>query len=890
MSDLPTGTVTFFFSDIEGSTRLIRELGDAYPEALLAHHTIQRQALAANGGHELRTEGDSFFIVFGSALQACKGAAAVQRMLTEHPWPKGSRLRIRIGLHTGEATLVGNEYLGLDVHRAARVANAAHGGQVLLSETTRALVDSALPADLTLKDLGAHRLKDLARPEHLFQLTIDGCPAEFPPLRSLETTPNNLPTQLTSFIGRDDQVQEAKDLLARSRLLTLTGPGGMGKTRLSLAIAADVLDRFPDGVYFVPLAAVHDPELVPSAIAQALSIQTTGNRRPLESLLEYLRDRRLLLVLDNFEQLLAAAGITTTLLEGSPGLRVLVSSRAVLRVYGEQEFPVPPLALPDLKALPGLAALSQYEAVRLFIERAVAVKPDFQATNENAPAIAGICERVDGLPLAIELAAARVKLFSPQSLLSRLEKSLSVLGTGARDLPGRQQTLRGAIQWSYDLLDTAGRRLLARFSVFARSGGLEQLEQVCGPADDVGGDVVEALDQLADQSLLRRLPDFSEPRFLMLQTIREFATDRLNESGEAETIRHRHLEAFIALAQAAQPHLFGPKQREWLDRLEVDHDNFRNALEFAIATGDARAAMCLGDSLWRLWQMRGHLHEGRRRLTDVLAMPNSREFPKERLAALAAAGGIAYWQAELDEAQRYYDECVELTRPLGDERALAEALYNAAFPRFISRKAIPESRPMLQESLDLFRKVGDQRGIAQSLWGTGVALHYSRDHVNAVHFFEEAEVLNRKLDDRFGLAWTRHMLGVCYFLLGDVERARTAWIEAIHLFRAAGDVPGLVFELDNLSALAKHDGDRQRAARLSAAALAHQDSSGAGLSQYLRDNLAQTGPEGLTDEEVASLWAEGRAMTLEEAVDYGLEGAVANAPTSSSRPGGPPKG
>jgi class 3 adenylate cyclase len=344
MSTLPTGTVTFFFSDIEGSTRLIQQLGDRYPDVLLAHHAIQREALAANGGHELRTEGDSFFIVFDSALQACAGAATVQMKLQENAWPDGAQVLVRIGLHTGEATLVGNEYLGLDVHRAARVASAGYGGQVLVSETTRALVDHALPDGLALKDLGVHRLKDLARPERLYQLTIPGLRADFPPLKTLEATPNNLPMQLTSFVGRDDQVREATQLLARSRLVTLTGPGGTGKTRLSLQIAATVLDQFPDGEYFVPLSAIYDPELVPSAIAQALAISTTGRHRPIDALVDHLREKRTLLILDNFEQVLEAAPVARQLLEGSAGLHVLVSSRIVLRVSGEQEFPVPPLA------------------------------------------------------------------------------------------------------------------------------------------------------------------------------------------------------------------------------------------------------------------------------------------------------------------------------------------------------------------------------------------------------------------------------------------------------------------------------------------------------------------------------------------------------------------
>ena len=871
MSALPTGTVTFFFSDIEGSTRLIQQLGERYPDVLLAHHTIQREALAANGGHELRTEGGSFFIVFKSALEACAGAAAVQTMLAQHVWPEDGQVRVRIGLHTGEATLVGNEYLGLDVHRAARIASAGHGGQVLVSETTRALVDHVLAPGLTLKDLGMHRLKDLARPERLFQLTVEGLPADFPALKTLEGTPNNLPTQLTSFIGRDDQVREAKGLLARSRLLTLTGPGGTGKTRLSLEIAAEVLDQFSDGVYFVPLSAVHDPELVASAIAQALAISTTGSRRPIDALLDHLREKQTLLVLDNFEQVLKAAPIATQLLEGSAGLRVLVSSRTVLRVSGEQEFPVPPLAMPDLKALPGLAALSQFEAVRLFIERAVAVKPDFEATNQNAPAIAGICERVDGLPLAIELAAARVKLFSPQALLSRLEKSLSALGTGARDAPARQQTLRGAILWSYDMLDEGPRRLLARVSVFARGGNLEQLEPVCGPSQDIGADVVDALDQLADQSLLRRLPDFDEPRFLMLQTIRDFAAERLEESGEAHLIRDRHVKAYIALAQQAQPHLFGPRRKEWLDRLEDDNDNFRAALDWAVASGDARSAMELSAGLWRFWQMRGHLHEGRRRMDGVLAMRDSGEFPKERLAALEAAGGLAYWQADMQRAQRFYDECLELTRKLGDDRALANALYNAAFPRVVSRAAIAEARPMLEEALPLYREIGDQTGIARVLWGIGNALFFAKEYADARPVLEEAVALNRKLDDQFGLGWSIHTLGLVTFNLGDFERARASWIEAIQLFAAGGDVPGIVLQLDNLSALARHEGDFLRAGRLWAAASAHQVSSGTGLGRLLREEEGRSGREGLNDDEAARAWAEGQAMSLEQAVAYALE-------------------
>ncbi|HEX2681902.1 MAG TPA: adenylate/guanylate cyclase domain-containing protein, partial [Candidatus Dormibacteraeota bacterium] len=616
---LPTGNVTFLFTDIEGSTRLMQDLGNSYVQAQVDHHRILREAFKTGDGRELRTEGDSFFCVFDSALGACTAAAAAQRRLVANEWPDGKPIRVRIGMHTGEAPLVGNEYIGLDVHHAARVAASAHGGQVVVSDATRSLVESSLPPDLTLRDLGLHRLKDLARPERLFQLVIEGAPDTFPALRTLDSTPNNLPTQLTSFVGREDQVEEGNRLLDGTRLLTLTGPGGIGKTRLSLQIAAEVVQRFPDGVYFVPLSVVTDPELVPSVIAQSIGIPVAGNRLPLDVVDEHLRDRRVLLVLDNYEQLLPdGAPVVSHLLRSSPGLKALVSSRAVLRVYGEQELALEPLHMPDLKALPSLAALSQYEAVKLFIERAVAAKHDFQITNDNAPSVAGICERVDGLPLAIELAAARVKLFNPQALLARLETSAAVLGAGSRDLPGRQQTLMGAIAWSYDLLDDSHRRLFSRFSAFARGANLEQAESVCGPESELGVDVLTGLDELADQSLMRRMPDYEEPRLLMLHVIREYAADRLRDSGEEAAIRDRHAAAYQALAEAAAPHLFGAEQKTWLDRLDLDHDNFRAAFDWSISRGDVARALCLGAAFWRFWQMRGHLREGRTRIESII--------------------------------------------------------------------------------------------------------------------------------------------------------------------------------------------------------------------------------------------------------------------------------
>jgi len=869
---LPTGTVTFLFTDIEGSTRLMHELGDRYVRAQIEHHAILRAAFKSGDGRELRTEGDSFFCVFESALDACSSAAEAQREFASHLWPEGKPIRVRIGLHTGEAPLVGDEYIGLDVHHAARVAASAHGGQVVVSDATRSLVEASLPEGLSLRDLGLHRLKDLARPERLFQLVIKGAPDTFPALRTLDSTPNNLPTQLTSFIGREDQVAEARQLLERTRLLTLTGPGGIGKTRLSLQIAAELVQRFPDGVYFVALSAVRDPELIPSVIAQAIGIPISGNRLPMDVLVEHLRDKKVLLVLDNLEQLLpAGAPVVSQLLQACAGLKALASSRAALHIYGEQEFALEPLRTPDLRSLPTTAALSQFESVKLFIERAVAAKHDFQITNENAPAVAGICERLDGLPLAIELAAARIKLFNPAALLTRLESSASVLGAGSRDLPGRQQTLNGAIGWSYELLDEPHRRLFARFSVFARGAGLDQAEPVCGPGSELGVDVLAGLDELAEQSLVRRMPDFDEPRLLMLQVIREYAGERLNESGEADAIRDRHAAAYQALAEDAAPHLFGAEQKRWLDRLELDHDNFRAAFDWALSRGDVQRALSLGAAFWRFWQMRGHLREGRARLDAVLAVPETHGRPDDRARALEAAGGIAYWQGDMDAAQVYYDECLELARASGDLAAIANALYNDSFPSNVTTRDIPKARALLEEALPIYRQLNDEQGISQCLWALGQIYFQMKEIEPAKEVTDGAIVLFRRLGNQFGLGWALFTRAVLALQLQDTPLAETTSMEALKIFASADDVTGKVLVLDCIAEVARREGDGLRAARLAGAAEAHEVTTGAGLGTIVGNREGWRDAIGLSEAEVAAR-AEGKAMSLDDAVSYALQG------------------
>jgi len=471
MRDLLTGTVTFLFTDMEGSTRLLERLGKQYRDVQHRHNSIIREAIAEGDGREVSTEGDSFFAVFPAPSGAVRAAVRAQRELAAAPWPDGVVIRVRMGLHTGEGIVGGDNYLGLDVNRGARIAAAAHGGQVLLSDATRGLVERSLPAATRFRDLGQHRLKDLAQPERLYQVVIEGLEQEFPPLRTMDARPNNLPAQLTRFIGRNYEISRVRELLARNRLVTLTGPGGTGKTRVALPVAGEALTDFRDGAFFVDLSSVTDAELVAPETAAALGMPEQPGHPFLDTLRDHLRLRNLLLVLDNLEQVVnAASGFVEPLLRAAPEVKVLVTSRVPLHLYGEQEFPVPPLALPDPQHLPDVDSLARFEAVALFADRAAAGKPDFRVTAENARTVAKITARLDGLPLAIELAASRVKLLSPKQLLPRLEQRLPLLTARDRNVPERQRTLRRTIEWSYELLDEAEQRMFSRLSVFAGGG------------------------------------------------------------------------------------------------------------------------------------------------------------------------------------------------------------------------------------------------------------------------------------------------------------------------------------------------------------------------------------------------------------------------------------
>jgi len=827
--------------------------------------------VAAEGGHEVNTEGDAFFLVFASAARAVAAAVAAQRALHGFAWPQDAVLRVRMGLHTGEGTPAGGDYIGLDVHRAARICGAAHGGQILISHSTRALVEGTLPPGVALRSLGERRLKDLLRPEHLFQVVAPELPPEFPPVRTLDRAPNNLPTQLTSFIGRQRELGAARRLLDGTRLLTLTGPGGTGKTRLALQLGVEVIDRFPDGVFFVGLAPIADPELVPSTIGQALGLQEAAGRTPIDHLVEFLGEKRLLLILDNFEQILAAAPVVGQLLRGAPNIKIVVTTRAALHVYGEQEFPVPPLGLPDLKHLPSLESLSQYEAVALFIQRAMAAKPDFVVTNENAPAIAEITSRLDGLPLAIELAAARVKLLPPQAMLARLSRRLSLLSSGSRDLPTRQQTLRDAIAWSCDLLDEAGKRLMGRVAVFVGGCTLEAAEAVCGPAADLGRDVLDGLATLADHNLLRHEEVAGEPRFAMLETIREFAIERLEASGEAPTVRGRHAATFLALAEEAAPHLVRREAPVWLDRLEREHDNLRAAIGWAIEQGDTDTALRMGTALWRFWQMRGHVREGRERLRAVLAMPDARRSPAYP-AAVEAAGGIAYWQGDFEGARAYYQEQLAIARAAGRPAEVAGALYNLSFPYIVPQTGVEEGRRLLLEALALYEQMQDQAGIAKVHWGLSSAVFALQDTEEALRHVEVAIRIFRELDDRFSLGWALHSAGLGRLQRRELDAARALFAEALRLFADARDVSGIAGLLQDFSNLALVEGDVRRAARLHGGTASVANTGGADLKAFFETmERWQVGGATLDKDALAADIEAGRTMSADALVAYALE-------------------
>jgi predicted ATPase/class 3 adenylate cyclase len=919
--NLPDGTVTFLFTDIEGSTRLWEQHPEAMKVALARHDNLLRDIIETQGGHVVKTTGDGLHAVFAQASESVAASLACQQALVRQAWPGLPQpLRVRMGLHTGEAELRAGDYYGTALNRAARLMSLAYGGQILVSNATAELIADQLPAGVSLRDLGEHRLKDLTRPEHVFQLSGPDAPGEFPPLRSLNTLPNNLPIQLTSFIGREYEIAEAKRLLAATRLLTLTGPGGTGKTRLSLQLAAEVLDAFPAGVWLVELAPLTDPALVPQTVAKVLGVREQPGRPLIDTLIDYLRAKSLLLILDNCEHLIdACAHLATAILSACPEIKILPSSREALGVAGETAYRVPSLSLPDARhSTP--QALIESEAVRLFVERAQAAQPRFSLAAHNLSATAQICERLDGIPLALELAAARLRLFTVEQIAARLDDRFRLLTGGSRTALPRQQTLRALIDWSFDLLPLAEREALGRLSVFAGGWTFEAAETV------IGSEALELLSHLVDKSLVvaeepaqaEGLAQTGETRYHLLETIRQYGRDKLLESGEAPTTRDLHLETYLHLAVEAEPKLEGPEMLDWLERLESEHDNFRAALDWA-SERNPEAALLLASCLVFFWRSRGYMSEGRRWLVDSLtrfdALPlGEGEAERVHLAlrakGLSAAGTMAFGQGELNAARTYLEESVALARQAGEQRTLGNALGMLGFAVVwlgdaAAAEAVIEEglrlcqvtndrRDMVaikmvqananvqfhgdfatagvisQEVMQILRELGNPWLTTMSIMGMGAVAAFQGKYTEALAHYEEGERLFCQLGDR-------HMVNAMQSERAHIERQLGHYPQAIALYsktlsvwQELGHVPALAHELECFAFIAAAQSQAHRAVCLLGAAEALRErinspmraSERAEYDQNVTALQAQMDPQAF-----AVAWAEGRALTLEGAIE-----------------------
>src|SRR5919204_2446446 len=911
---LPSGTITLLFTDIEGSTRLLHALGDRYTDAVTQHRELLREAFASHGGVEVDTQGDAFLASFSRAQDAVAAAADAQRALASHRWLSGVTLRVRIGIYTGEPVVTDEGYVGIDVHRGARIMAAGHGGQVLLSRATRDLLPEELPGGVGVRDLGDHRLKDLTQAQRIHQLVIPDVESEFPPLKTLDYRPTNLPAQATPLIGRRDELQAVCDIVHRAdvRLLTLTGAGGTGKTRLALQVAADVLDAFSDGVFLVSLAPITAAELVVPTIAHTLRLREQTGESLAETLREYLRNKQLLLLLDNFEQVLDAAVSIADLRAACPTLKVLVTSRAPLRLSGEHVYPVPPLALPDAEDTFDPQSLLRSDAVALFVQRAAAVKPDFRVTAENAGAVAKICVRLDGLPLALELAAARVQILSPQPLLDRLGQRLALLTGGARDLPARQQTLRAAIDWSYGLLSEDEQLLFARLSVFVRGSPIDAAEAVCRFDGSPAIDVFECIASLVEKSLLRHEQQAGgELRFSMLETIREYALDRLEQSGEANALRRRHAEHHLELAEISEPEILGPEQLVWLERLDAEQDNFRGALSFLLDSGELELALRLIGALRRAWAARGQLTETRSFLEAGLRRSDG-VAPAVRAKALYGLGRVALGQGDYDAALTALGESAAVFRELGDPDGLAYAFADLGWIS-AERGDYDQARRLAEESLAQARAAGNMTTAAAALHVLACTALDQRDYAGGRSLFEESLTLRREYGDKRNTANSLCFFGALEMLEGEYGRANEMLDESLALARDLGNLLVECAALANLALVAVLSGEGERAASLAAESLALCGKVGdkrttveclhalAGVAALEREPLRAAVLSGAAEglhavikappspgEDAVSerflptaraeidegsfraAWDQGRRMTLGEAVDYAL--------------------
>jgi len=907
----PASQVTFLFTDIEGSTALWERDEAGMSQALALHDALARSSVELHGGSVVKKTGDGIHAVFDDASAALAATLELQLALHDSAVSSGAPLRVRCGLHRGIVEHRDGDYFGSTVNRAARIMTAAHGGQILLSQAVAESVRECLPMQVSLRDLGRIRLRDLSTPECVFQAVHPQLRSDFPALRSLETTPNNLPLQPTTFIGRDKELAELKSLFTTARLLTLTGSGGCGKTRLGLQLAADSLERFPDGAWLVELAPLSDPGLVPRTAATVLGLEEEPGKAITTTLGEHLKDRRVLLLLDNCEHLLGAcAELAAWLARQCPHLTILASSREALGIDGEQTYRVPSLSLPDPKETHTPASIASFEAVQLFVDRCLKVDTDFRVTRDNTATLVSICQRLDGIPLALELAAARVRSLSVDEINRRLDHRFRLLTGGSRTALPRQQTLRSLIDWSYDLLQDPEKLLLRRLSIFAGGWTLDAAERICVGGEVEDGAVLDLLTSLIDKSLVAAEQGDARFRYRLLETVRQYARERLLESGGAEAIRDRHRDYFVALAEEADSRLLGGEQGAALRQFEEEHGNLRLALEWSDAEAPAREDLRLCGAMHRFWFTRGYVAEGREWCGRILAKGAPAVSTLEYARVVNAAGSLAWHQTDfvaarplleqslmlsraLDDrlglarvtnnlgslafeqgdypaAQALYEESLVYWRELGDRRGAAGLVGNLALVAW-ERGDLATARKLSQESLALAREVEDQGRVADALSILGNVTCDEGDLAAARALNQESLAIGRELDDRDCIATALYSLGVVAFLRGDFGYARSLYEEGLTIRRELGDRLGLARVLEGAAALAAARGDSLDAARTWGAAERLREELGSPLSPNERPRYEQRAAAARAsvraDGAFDRAWQKGREMSLNEACE-----------------------
>ncbi len=807
---IPTGTVTFLFTDIEGSTRLAQEFPDTLQAALEKHHSILRKAVESNNGFVFEIIGDAFCCAFANALDAVSAAVDIQQNLAKEKWltagqaENDAAIKIRIGIHSGKAEWNEKRYLGyIALAKTARVMAVAYGGQILVSDIVFESSKEKASSKITFRYLGERRLKDLNYPVGIYQVETSGLNTDFPPLKTLDARPNNLPVQLTSFIGRENEISEIKKLLKHNSLLTLTGPGGAGKTRLALQVGADLIDDFENGVWVVDASPLLDPCLLVPMIAKVFGMKEDSKTKIEEILIDYLKDKEVLIIMDNCEQIISASSeISTKILSSCKKIKIIASSREALRSSGEQIYYVPSLAFPDSSDEISTENLSQYESVKLFIERALAVQPDFEVTNDNAPALAEICRQLDGIPLAIELAASRVKVLSLQQIYERLSDRFRFLTSGVRTALPRQQTLKAMVDWSYDLLSKKEKLLFNRLSVFSDGWTIEAAEEVCSDEPLKDYEVLDTLSQLMDKSLV--VSAKRNTRYRMLETIRQYGEDKLIQSNELDTVIFKHLEYYLKFAESARKELEGESQKEWMDRLESENFNFRVALTSSIARGQREKGILLAIALSRYWETRGYISEGKNYLEELIKTDEELA-PELRAKTFQWLGTFEWITGEYEQSQQYYEQSFSHYEKTNDKRGIGVSYINLGLIAN-ARGDFEKSKYLTEEGCRIFYEVGDDHLVADSLLNLGAPLVSLKENDYARMVFEECLMLYRKLHDSRGIAMALTNLGLLAALKNDNKLARVNLEESLSILRELKEKRAISMTLDNLGSIMSLEG------------------------------------------------------------------------------------